>query len=51
MMTLEATPPAQIWANDLDALEAALVRDVVFFVWWRCSWALALCVAISLSKC
>ena len=24
--TLEATPPAQLWANDLDALEAALVR-------------------------
>jgi hypothetical protein len=28
--TLEATPPAQIWANDLDALEAALVRAFFF---------------------
>ena len=23
---LEATPPAQIWANDLDALDVVLVR-------------------------
>jgi len=27
---LENTPPAQIWANDLDALEAALVCFLVF---------------------